>query len=207
MIVSQIRPNEVSDERTVDAIAAVPREEFVPKALKGVAYVDEDLEVAPGRFLMEPMTFARLVMAAGVKADDLVLVVGDSTGYTAAVLSQLGQTVVSLEDDDAEAAEAEQNVARLDITNVVVVRGDLTGGVADQAPFDVIFLCGGVETLPAALSEQLAEGGRIVGVYVEAGVGKVRLWSKRGGVIGHRDLYDAYVPVLEGFAAPESFSF
>src|SRR5690606_27430042 len=86
MVLSQLRPNRITDDRIADAMDIVPREEFVPEALRGVAYLDEDLEVAPGRYLIEPRVFARLLQEAAVTSDDVVLDIGCGTGYSAAVL-------------------------------------------------------------------------------------------------------------------------
>src|SRR5262245_25537828 len=97
MVESQIRTNKVTDERIVDAMMTLPRERFVPKQLRGIAYVDDDIQIASGRYLMEPMVLARLLQIAGVTARDIVLAIGVGAGYDAAVLSRLSATVVALE--------------------------------------------------------------------------------------------------------------
>ena len=86
MVESQIRPNKVTDPELIDALRSLPRELFVPKAMRGIAYVDEDIAVAPDRYLMEPMVLARLLQEAAVAATDMVLDVGCCTGYSTAVL-------------------------------------------------------------------------------------------------------------------------
>ena len=100
MIDCQLRPNEVNNERIIEAIVSVNREKFVPKNLSGVAYLDDDIQVAPGRSIMAPMVFARLVDAATVEKQDLVLDVGCATGYSSAVLGRLADAVVALEEDE-----------------------------------------------------------------------------------------------------------
>ena len=95
MVESQLRTNEVAEPRLIDAIEQTPRELFVPERYKGVAYVDEDLEIAPGRYLMEPMVLARLLQAAALSPDDVVLDVGCGTGYGAALLGRLAGSVVA----------------------------------------------------------------------------------------------------------------
>ena len=207
MIDGQLRPNKVTDDRVVDAIAAVPRERFVPKGLRGVAYVDEDLEVAPGRFLMEPMVFARLVTAAEPTAADSVLNVGCTTGYSAAVLAQLADAVVALEQDEALVASATEKLAEVGIDNVAVINGRLVDGAAGQGPFSLIFLDGAVERVPEALTDQLADGGRLVCVKRTDGIGRGHLITKVGGQLGGRDLFDASVPLLPGFEVTDRFVF
>ena len=121
MVDSQIRPNKVTDERIMKAMGKVPREIFVPPSLKGVAYVDEDIQIAPGRFLMEPQVLARLIQAAEIEPTDAVLEIGSATGYASAILSHLAESVVAVESDPQLAEIANKALAALEITNVAVV--------------------------------------------------------------------------------------
>lgn len=207
MIAGQIRPNRVSDERTVDALRSVPREHFVPKALRGVAYVDEDLEVAPGRFLMEPMVFARLLMEADIGPRDAVLDIGCATGYSTAVLARLADAVVAVEEDPALAETASRKLAELGVDNAAVIAAPLIGGAPKQAPFDVILLNGSVEVIPPALTRQLADGGRLVCVRRKDGRSRGYVLTKAGEAVGGREFFDAFTPPLPGFSAPRQFSF
>ncbi|RMF11844.1 MAG: protein-L-isoaspartate O-methyltransferase [Alphaproteobacteria bacterium] len=207
MIDGQLKPNHVTDPRVLAALRAVPRELFVPKALRGVAYVDEDIEVAPGRFLMEPMVFARLLQETRIKDSDLVLDIGCATGYSSAVLSELAAALVAVEEVPELVERAKSLLAERECGNVAVVEGPLNRGAPDHEPFDVIFINGAVEQIPDALFDQLAEGGRLACVHVVNGVGKASLFIKDGGVIGRRPLFDAAVPVLPGFERPRGFVF
>ncbi|NVJ71438.1 MAG: protein-L-isoaspartate O-methyltransferase [Alphaproteobacteria bacterium] len=207
MIDCQLRPNEVNDERIIGAIEGVARELFVPKAKRAVAYVDEDLEIGEGRFLMEPMIFARLVTEAGISESDLVLDVGCATGYSSAVLAGLADAVVALEENDKLAAAAEKKLSEQDVMNVAVVKGKLRDGVAKQGPFDVIMIEGAVEEIPAGLVKQLKEGGRLVCVKLEDGVGRAHIVKMEGGVASGRNLFDANVPLLAGFEVDKGFVF
>lgn len=207
MISGQIRPNRVTDERVIDAFATVPREAFLPKALKGVAYLDEDLPIKPGRYLMEPMVMARLVQAAGILNSDVVLDVGCTTGYSSAILAKLAATVVALEEDGELAKMAAENLARVEIDNVAVIEGSLTGGAPKHGPYQVIFLGGAASELPAELIDQLDEGGRLVFVRQENNVGHGHIITKTGGLVGRRDLFDAGTPLLPGFGKKPAFSF
>lgn len=207
MIEGQIKPNQVTDPRLLDALRGTPREIFVPAALRGVAYVDEDIEVAPGRYLMEPMIFARLLQAAAVGPRDHVLDVASGSGYSAAVLASLAGTVVALEEDADLAARATALLAESSRANVQVVKGPLTAGCAAHAPYTVIVVNGLVEEVPQALLDQLADGGRLVAVLLVRGVGKAVLFQKDRGVIGHREMFDAAVAPLPGFRKPKGFVF
>ena len=185
----------------------VPRELFVPARLNTVAYLDKDIEVAPGRYLMEPLVYARLLQAAAVETADVVLDVGCTSGYSAAVLADLAASVVALESDAELAARASQTLADLGADNAVVVEGDLAAGIADQGPYDVIILNGTVATVPETLTGQLAEGGRLAAVVEVNGVGRIRLQRRQNGGLGSHDVCDAQAPVLPGFAPEAVFSF
>ena len=208
MVSGQIRTNRVTDERLIEAMEEIPRERFVPHAKRGVAYVDEDVEIASGRYLMEPMVLARMVQEAGIAADDMVLDVGCGTGYATAVMSRLAGTVIALDVDGSLAAVAERTLNAVGADNAIVVTGPLAEGYARQAPYDVILLGGAVDHLPQALADQLAEGGRIVGVLREAGgLGQATLWARHRGALSSRSLFEASLPPLPGIARPVQFEF
>ncbi len=207
MVDSQLLPNNLRDERVVDALSAVPREAFVPKALKGVAYIDEDLQIAPGRFLMEPRVFARLLEGADITGDDVILDLGCATGYSTAVLARLGATVVALEEDAGLADQASEALAELSIDNCAVINGPLAEGRQKEGPFDVIICGGAVADIPAALTDQLADGGRLVAVRRTGSMGKAVVISRDGDAFAERELFDAAVPFLPGFAPDSGFRF
>src|ERR1700704_1629222 len=123
MVESQLRPNKVTDLRVLGAFLELPRELFVPDRLRGVAYVDEDIPLGGGRYLMEPMVMARLVQLAAIKTADSVLEIGTGTGYGAAVMAQLADAVVALESDPKLAQAAEANLRQLNIRHVGVGTG------------------------------------------------------------------------------------
>lgn len=205
MVDSQIRTNKVTDERLIEAIRSLPRERFVPESLRARAYLDDDVELAPGRYLMEPMVTARLIQTAEVKATDMALVVGAASGYAAALLARLVNTVVALESDKALAKHAGLAFAELGIDNALEFDGPLPAGCPKHAPYDVIYLDGAVEEVPQSLADQLGEGGRMVGVLVEGGIGRAMLWLKSRGAISRRALFDANVAPLPGFKVPARF--
>ncbi|MGQ0662076.1 MAG: protein-L-isoaspartate O-methyltransferase family protein [Pseudomonadota bacterium] len=208
MVESQIRPNKVTDPRIVAAMSELPREKFLPKAQRGVAYVDEDIPLGDGRYLMEPMVLARLLQAAEVKPSDVALEIGTGAGYGAAVLARLASTVLALESDAARAAQATRVLAEIGVDNAVVVEGPLAEGYPGQAPYDVIVLGGGAERVPSRIIGQLAEGGRLVGVVVAPGdQGRAVLMTRVRGTVTSRVVFDASTPVLPGFALEPGFVF
>ena len=213
MVESQIRPNDVTDRRLIDAIASVAREEFLPAGKRAVAYMDEDVligsfgEEAHPRYLIEPMPFARLVQAADVKSSDLVLDVGCATGYTAAVLAQLGDSVVALESAEDLAAMATETLMNQGNDNVAVVTGTLRDGYPSEGPYDVIFLSGSVDSVPDKLLDQLSDGGRLVAVVGGGPVGKAMLYVRHDNATSGRVIFDASIPPLPGFREEPGFVF
>lgn len=208
MVESQIRTNKVTHPALIAAMEEVPREQFVPKAKQGVAYVDEDIAIAPGRALMEPMVLARLLQAAEIRPSDVVLDIGCGTGYSAAVLGRMANTVVALESNPELARQAIDLLTMLAIDNVAVVEGGLPEGYPKQAPYDAIVLEGMVPGIPDDISHQLADGGRLVAVVSdEQGIGRAALYTRRGGAMSHRQIFDAAVVPLPGFEVEPEFVF
>jgi protein-L-isoaspartate(D-aspartate) O-methyltransferase len=205
MVETQIRPSHVTDDRLLAAMMAVPREKFVPGAARALAYADVPVALAPGRYLLDPRSFAKLVQLAGIEADDRVLDVGGGTGYSAAVLARLAGEVVALE-QDADLVRAASQLLANAVGKVEVVQGGLVEGVKDRAPFDVIFINGAIEQVPDALLGQLAEGGRLVAVLKD-GQSRAWLYLKENGQVGRRPDFDADVPVLAGFKKAMGFVF
>ena len=208
MVDCQIRPNKVSDPAIIEAMLAVPRERFVPASLRGIAYVDEDISLGGGRYLMEPMVLGRLLQAAAIGRDDLVLDVGCGPGYASAVMARLARAVVALEEDARLARQAAARVVELAVANVAVVEGKLAAGDPARAPYDVIVLNGAVAAIPPAIAGQLANGGRLVAVVqANSGMGRALLMTRVDDVFGQRVLFDAATPLLPGFAAQPTFVF
>jgi protein-L-isoaspartate(D-aspartate) O-methyltransferase len=210
MVENQIRTNRVRDPLVLEAMAQVPRELFVPKQMRGIAYVDEDIDLGNGRYLIEPLVLARLLQLADVRSDDVALVIGCGTGYTAAVLARLASTVVALEGDADLATRASGLLAEQGADNVAVVTGPLRDGYPTQAPYDVIIVDGGVQEIPTALCNQLADGGRLVAVTMDAAPGNMghgTLVSRIGGSFSRRVDFDAATPILPGFTKTPSFVF
>lgn len=198
MVESQVRPNGITDRRIIAAIETVPREHFVPESRRDVAYMDEDvpLDAHGHRALIEVMAFARMLQHAAIKPTDKVLLVGAGTGYGAAVVSQIGAEVVALESDPQLVHHARRNLDGH--ANVKVVEGALSAGAPGAQPFDVILLEGRAEEVPQALLDQLADGGRLVGVVGEAEIAQACVYSRSGGAVAVRQVFDASVSELPG---------
>lgn len=208
MIEGQIRTNKVTDGALIEAMEALPREQFVPVERRSVAYIDEDIRLAGNRFVMEPMVMARLLQAAEPTKTDVALDVGCATGYGTAILARVTATAVGLDSDAALTRQASEILARLQVDNAIVVQGPLAQGYAKHGPYDVILVNGAAAAFPQALIDQLAEGGRLVGIRRPGpGPGIATLVLKRHGAAAARALFEAATPYLPEFAPKPRFVF
>jgi protein-L-isoaspartate(D-aspartate) O-methyltransferase len=208
MVESQVRPSSVTDRRIMTAMTDIARETFVPARFRDIAYMDTEIEFAPGRTMMAPRDLARLIQQADVAASDRVLVVGSALGYTAAVLARMAREVVALESVEACAAAAEQALKASGTATVTVQRGPLNDGAPDAAPFDVIFVEGILEADPQTLIGQLADGGRLVAVVVERGVQRALRIEKGEHAVARSVLFECAASRLPDFAPVKpAFSF
>ncbi|SNX71933.1 protein-L-isoaspartate(D-aspartate) O-methyltransferase [Cereibacter ovatus] len=206
MVDTQIRPSDVTKFPIIDAMLAVPREVYVPHALRELAYMSENLAVASNRVLLEPRTFAKLLDTLNIQPSESVLDVGCGLGYSCAVIARLAEAVVGVEEDAALAADAQRTLSAEGVDNAAVIVAPLTEGAAKHGPYDVITLEGAVETVPQALLDQVKEGGRIGCVFMEGPLGVARIGYKVDGAITWRQVFNATAPVLPGFEVKRSFA-
>jgi len=207
MVATQVLANGVTEERLLDAFRAVPREQFVPADKRGIAYADAQLEIVPGRWLMEPRSFAKLLELVDILPSDSVLDIGCATGYSTTVIAQLASRVTGLEEDAALVRIASEMLDAIRSANATVVQGALAQGYRGGAPYNVIFIEGGVEEIPEALFAQLGEGGRLVAILQGESLGRAVVFLKEEGRVGHRFDFDASATVLPGFRKPAAFVF
>ncbi len=210
MVDCQIRPNDVTDHRVLDAFSEIPREAFVSAAQRSLAYIDEDLPLSSGgskRYLMEAMSMSKLVQLAGIEEDNIVLDIGCGTGYSTAVLSKLCNSVVALECDEALAGQATQTLIELGCDNTVVVTGALENGLSKEGPYDAIFIGGAVDLVPETLLAQLKDGGRLVVVEGTGNAGVAKLYTRDGDVTGANEVFNCSVMPLPGFEREIGFTF
>jgi protein-L-isoaspartate(D-aspartate) O-methyltransferase len=192
----------------LNAFASIRRELFVPEHLRPVAYIDEDLPLGRGRYLMDPMVAARLLQAAVITRTDAALIVGAGTGCEAALTAMLARNVLALEEDPELARRARAALVEHAIASVSVVEGPLREGYRLRAPYDVILFCGGVVEILPEIAAQLADGGRLLVVVKPANaVGRATLMTRTGGVLARRVIFDAATPTLPGFAPKPAFEF
>ena len=207
MVETQVRANDVTDPRIHAAMGSVPRERFIPAAKRALAYADVPVEVAQGRYLLDPRTFAKLVQLAAIQPHDSVLDVACATGYSTVVLAKLAKSVTALEQDADLVRIASDMVPATGAKNATVVQGGLTQGCMERAPFDVILINGAVEEAPDALLNQLAEGGRLVAIVGTNAARRAHIYVRERGQVGRRADFDSAAPLLAGFRKVVGFVF
>ena len=209
MVDCQLRPSKVTDQFILDAFMTIPREDFVGKQQRALAYVDEDLPLSGGRCLMEPMVLARLLQALEIRPDDSVLIVGAGCGYGTAVAAKLAGSVIAIETRANLVDKAQDVLVSIGIDNAAIVKSRLVDGYPEEGPYDRILIEGGVETVPDSLLKQLTPKGRLVAIYRKSGgpVGVASVWTRSGKEFTRTPLFDARVPNLDEFNAKLEFTF
>ena len=208
MVDTQLRTNKVTDANVLAAMGEIPREMFLPEDRASLAYIDEDIHIGKSRCMAEPMILARMIQAAEIGPEDVVLDVACGSGYSSAILGRIARAVVAVESDTELAGAASARLTKLGMDNVVVEMGPINAGWSDQAPYDVIMVNGSCGEMPEVILSQLAEGGRLCAILRgPGGTGMAKLFVKSGGVVSNRGLFDANVPILPEFDLEEGFSF
>jgi protein-L-isoaspartate(D-aspartate) O-methyltransferase len=215
MIEQQIRPWEVLDQTVLSLLGAVRREDFVPRPLRTLAFVDTQVPLLPGKAdgprMLEPKVEARLLQELQVQRHEKVLEIGTGSGFMAALLGHRAMQVITLECRTELAQAAREHLRRSGLSNVSVVdvsAAEGARGLPAEAPFDAIVLSGSVAEVPQALLAQLKVGGRLAAIVGEEPIMRARLLTRAGeSAWSGVDLFDTVAPRLEGFAEPSHFRF
>ncbi|WP_319531931.1 protein-L-isoaspartate O-methyltransferase [uncultured Cohaesibacter sp.] len=206
MVDTQIRTTDVTAYNVLDAFLSVPRELFVPSSSKAFAYSDADIRISENRIMMQPSPLAKLLQLADISKDDLVLVIASNSGYSAAIISQLANTVVAVENDEDLVQRSQDTISDLGYDNVAVISGDLAEGVSSEGPYDVILIEGTVEDIPQHLLEQLKDGGRLVTVSGTDRRAEAVKILRTGNHFSRIAAFDTNAPILSEFRKPSEFS-
>jgi protein-L-isoaspartate(D-aspartate) O-methyltransferase len=207
MVDCQVRPSDVTRYAIIEAMLWAPRERFVPKTWRDVAYAGAEVTLAPGRALLEPRTLAKMLEAAQIGSADLVLDLAPGSGYSSALIAHMAEAVIAIEPDAELADWAQTLLAELEVDNVVVTAGDPAAGDAAHGPFDVIFINGVIDHAPDELIAQLKDGGRLVALFRNGAVGQCCVLTRVGSGISRRFVFDASGPALAEFETAAEFAF
>jgi protein-L-isoaspartate(D-aspartate) O-methyltransferase len=208
MILNQMRAWHVHDDRVLDLIARMPRQDYVPAASRNLAYVDMNIPLGHGEVMMTPKTEARLVQELEIDPKDKILEIGTGSGYVTALLANLGRHVVSVEIRPEFTTEAATKLARHGIRNITLEVGDGARGWDRQQPYDVIFITGSLPILPEAFRDSLAPGGRMIAIVGQSPVMEVkRIRRLDGNIFTEDSLFDTDLPPLQNVIEPARFVF
>ncbi|NNJ88149.1 MAG: protein-L-isoaspartate(D-aspartate) O-methyltransferase [Eudoraea sp.] len=198
MLEEHLRPRGITNKATLNAMGKIPREAFVPLSQKPFAYDDRPLPIGSGQTISQPYMVAYMTQALNLKQNDRVLEIGTGSGYQAAVLSQIIDTVFTIEIVPDLAQRAIHKMKDLNIQNVSVKIGDGYYGWKEKAPFDAIIVTAGAESMPLFLVEQLAENGRmVIPIGPHKGVRELVLLKKKKGKIRSKTLMQVrFVPFV-----------
>ncbi len=209
MVDGQIHPAGVTTPEILNAFETVEREIFVPKHIRNIAYCDSDLPITEERFLLEPITHAKMVEAISPQKDDIVLDIGGTTGYSAAILSSMVSTVIALENSELLLSQAQIHWNAMNACNIVGIMGELPFGNARNAQYNTIFINGAVAEIPQNIVDQLALNGKLITIVKQSGtpLGDVTLVQKLAeGEYATKKLFSAGADYLPGFEPKESFT-
>jgi len=199
MVRAQIEERGIRDLRVLEAMRAVPRQEFVPETFRQDAYQDRPLPIGEGQTISQPYIVAAMLEHLDLQATDRVLEIGTGSGYVTALLSLLSAEVYSVERHAQLAALAESTLERLQYRNVKIRVGDGSMGWAKYAPFDAILVSAATSEMPAALFAQLREGGRMMVPIGPSFSQELQLIAKVGGQPDVEVLEGCrFVPLVEG---------
>jgi protein-L-isoaspartate(D-aspartate) O-methyltransferase len=205
MVDTQVRPSDVTKFPIIDAMLSVPRENFVPRDKREVAYIGENVSLGNGRVVLEPRTLAKFLDALDLSKDELVLDIGSGLGYSSALISLLAEAVVALEEDPDWVGESEEAFQEFGVDNILVHAGLLCEGAAKHGPYDVIFIQGAVEQVPQQIIDQLKDGGRLACIFADGALGRAKIAYKLDGRMNWRFAFNAGAPLLGGFEKHREF--
>ena len=210
MVEQQIRTWEVLDQDVLDLLYAVPREDFVPRECRNLAFTDMEIPLgkAPGERMWAPKMEARVLQELAVKRTDRVLEIGTGSGYLTALLARRAAQVLSVEINPALAAMGRANVERHGADNVTFVTDDGARGYPAQAPYDVVVLTASVPVVPRAFLDSLAPGGRLFAVVGEPPVMTAKLVTCTApGACRTVELFETLLAPLANCERPSRFRF
>jgi protein-L-isoaspartate(D-aspartate) O-methyltransferase len=206
MVERQLSRRGIDDERVLEAMAAVPREHFVPDAVRDSAYNDSALPIGHEQTISQPWVVAAICQALRLDGDEKVLEIGTGSGYSAAILARLTQRVFSLERVPELGEGARQRLAELEVDNVEVIVGDGSRGYPEEAPYDAIAIHAATPEAPHSLLAELGPGGRLVVPIATGSADLLTAFARENGDLHQQTIGPCrFVPLIgaEGFSPPD----
>ncbi len=208
MVLSQLKPNKVTDEKVLEAFLQVPREIFVKKAQSKHCYIDENLMINKKRYLLNPVVLARLIQSLELNRDKTILCLGSGIGYSLVILSFLAGTVIGIDTDKKLVDDSTRIILSLNVDNVAIIRNSIDKGYLQQAPYDAILIEGSVKKVPEIILNQLNENGKLATVEEQnENHGHAVVYEKIDKNFVRSYLFDTNVPILNSFVGRFTFKF
>ena len=207
MVEQQIRTWEVLDQRVLDLLLRVHREDFVPEHYRALAFAEMEIPIGHGEVMLQPKIEARMLQELAIAETDRILEVGTGSGHMTALLASLGQHVYSVDIVLEFTRSAAAKLAAHAIRNITLETGDAARGWVSRSPYDVIVLTGSVPVLPAAFQESLKPGGRLIAIVGEPPAMEARLIARVAGAYHAVGLFETCIAPLKNAQQPERFVF
>ena len=207
MIDGQIRPINGISKEIISAFSSINRSNFVPEEFSLRSYTEKNLKLSTNRYLLRPNLIGEIINHVSPKTNETILVLPASTGYLSAVISNLAETVIAIEEDENLISIAENGLKKSGINNVAIIKKKINDNCLDQGPFNAILIEGAIDYLPEQFLEQLENYGRLFAMIKEDNVTNARLFIKNENSISSRFLFSCDAPKLNFFKKKNSFSF
>ena len=208
MIEGQIKPLGNINKSILDAFLAIPRDNFVPKDIHKLSYLEKHLDLKNKRFLLKSTLIAKIISFADIRSKDVVLVIGSSTGYSSAVLSQIAETVISIEEDGELITFSEDSVKKKEIDNIVFLHKSFTDGCPEHGLFSRIIIEGAIESKPKNILDQLDDNGKLIVIYKKDNdICEIGEYTKIKNSINYKFLSSCDAPLLNSFNKKYTFKF
>ena len=207
MIDGQVKPLSNIEPSILEALYNIDRKDYIPEKLKDFSYSEKNIYIGNGRYLPKPAITAKLLSALEVETLETVLIIGSTTGYSAAITSKIAETVICIEEDQDLISFSESIANSNAINNIVFINNKLSKGYIDQGPYSCILIEGGIEEVPNIILDQIAEGGKLVTVIMQNDTGSAIKYSRKNNQIISQFLFSIEAPSLKSFEKAKKFKF
>ena len=207
MVNGQIKPINGMTEKLISIFNSLNREAFMPNEFKESAYIEKNFALSNHRVILKPEIVAKIAMHIDLKENENVLILGSTTGYLAAILSLIAETVIVVEEDDSYIKYSEIATKENNLNNVIYINKTISNGCIEQSPFNAIIIEGAVDHVPKKLLNQLETGGRLIAILSENGLCNAKMFTRKEAMFHSEHLFPCSLPVLPSFKEKNSFSF
>ena len=207
MIDGQVKPLSNIETNILEALYNIDRKDYTPENFKDFSYSEKNIYLGNERYLLKPAITAKLLSALEVETLETVLIIGSATGYSAAIISKIAETVICIEEDQDLITFSESIASSSSMNNIVFINNKLSKGYIDQGPYSCILIEGGIEEVPNIILDQIAEGGKLVTVIMQNDTGSAVKYIRKNNQIISQFLFSIEAPSLKSFEKAKKFKF